>query len=139
MITYKPIRWLLMMVCCSLVVTMAPSQVGAAGDTFKRSAELAKRTSRTSKDVDKYVAQLDKTEQALSSVSQGQGKDLKNRYESFSKEVDNLEEAQKHATTDNEIDRHGILCRLGHIDRPDVKSRAQTSQHGTAVQSHERP
>ena len=73
---------------------------GDVGGGRTMQAELAKRTSRTSRDVNKYVAQLDKTEQALSSVSQAQGKDLKNRYESFSKEVDNLEEAQKHATTD---------------------------------------
>src|SRR5580700_5651953 len=99
-ITYKPIRRLLMMAFCGLVVTVAPARVGAAEDTFKQSAELAKRTSKTSEDVDKYVAQLDKTEEALSSVSQAQSKDLKKRYESFSKELNNLEDAQKHTTAD---------------------------------------
>jgi Protein of unknown function (DUF2959) len=99
-ITYKPIRRLLMVAFCSLVVTVAPARVGAAEDTFKQSAELAKRTSKTSEDVDKYAAHLDKTEEALSSVSQAQGKDLKRRYESFSKEVASLEDAQKHTTAD---------------------------------------
>jgi archaellum component FlaC len=97
-ITYEPVRGLLMVAFCSVVVSLAPARVGAAGDTFKQSAELAKRTSKTSEEIDKYVAQLDKTEQALTSVGQAQSKDLKKRYESFSKEVNNLEEAQKHAT-----------------------------------------
>jgi chromosome segregation ATPase len=143
MITYKPIRWLLMMVCCSLVVTMAPSQVGAAGDTFKRSAELAKRTSRTSKDVDKYVAQLDKTEQALSSVSQAQGKDLKNRYESFSKEVDNLEKAQKHATTDiDEMKSTGAEyfaawdTSIAEMSNPELKQ-ASTERRSKVMKDHD--
>ncbi len=100
MVTHKPIRRLLMTAFCSLAVTFAAARVGAVGDTFKQSAELGKRTAKTSKDVDKYVTQLDKTEQALSSVGQAQGKDLKKRYESFSKEVNNLEESQKHATSD---------------------------------------
>ena len=67
---------------------------------FKRSAELGKRTAKTSQDVDKYVTQLDKTEQALSSVSPAQDKGSKKRYQSFSKEVNKLERAQKHATSD---------------------------------------
>ncbi len=100
MVAYKPVRSLLMMTCWSFVMVLAPARVGGVGDTFKQSAELGKKTAKTSEDVDKYVTQLDKTEQALSSVSQAQRKDLKKRYESFSKEVDNLEEAQKHATTD---------------------------------------
>jgi hypothetical protein len=39
----------------------------------------------------------------LSSVGQAQGKDLKQRYESFSKEMTNLEAAQKHATADIDL------------------------------------
>ncbi len=85
---------------CSLAVTLAAARVGAGGDTFKQSGELGKRTAKTSKDIDRYVTQLDKTERALSSVSQAQGRDLRKRYESFSKEVDKLEEAQKHTTSD---------------------------------------
>jgi exonuclease VII large subunit len=97
---YTCIRRRLVTGLCPLVLLLAATPTRAADDTFKQSAELGKRTAKTSDDVDRYVAQLDKTEQALSSVSQAQGKDLKKRYESFSKEVENLEDAQKHATTD---------------------------------------
>jgi chromosome segregation ATPase len=55
---------------------------------------------KTSENVDRYLTQLDKTEQALSSLSQAEGKDLKKRYESFSEEIKKLEGAQKHATSD---------------------------------------
>lgn len=85
---------------CILGLSLATTPMRAAVDTFKQSAELGKRTAKTSDDVDKYVAQLDKTEQALSSVSQAQGKDLKKRYESFSREINSLEAAQKQATSD---------------------------------------
>ena len=71
------------------------ARVRAAGDAFKQSGDLAKRTAKTSEDVDKYVAQLDKTEGALSLMGQSENKDLKKRYESFSKELNNLEDAQK--------------------------------------------
>jgi chromosome segregation ATPase len=84
----------------TLAVTFAAAQIGAGGDTFKQSGELGKRTAKTSKDVDRYVAQLDKTERALFSVRQAQGRDLRKRYESFSKEVNKLEETQKHTTSD---------------------------------------
>jgi Protein of unknown function (DUF2959) len=99
-VTNRGIRKLLMMVFFSLAVTFAAAQVGATDDTFKQSADLQKRTAKTSEDVDKYVTQLNKTEQALSSVTQAQGKDLKSQYTSFSKEVNKLEEAQKHVTSD---------------------------------------
>ena len=69
MITHKPGRGLLAAAFCTVVMTAMPLRVGAAGDTFKQSAELSKRTSKTSEDVDKYVAQLDKTEEALSLVA----------------------------------------------------------------------
>jgi chromosome segregation ATPase len=97
---YTSIRRQLVNGFCILGLSLATTPIRAAGDTFKQSAELGKRTAKTSDDVDKYVAQLDKTEQALSSVSQAQGKDLKKRYDSFSREVNSLEEAQKHATSD---------------------------------------
>ncbi len=100
MVKYKPIRGLLMTAFCSLAVTLPVARAGATADTFKQSAELRKRTAKTSEDVDRYVTQLDKTELALSAVSQAQGQDVKKRYESFSKEVDRLERAQKHATAD---------------------------------------
>jgi len=97
---YTSIRRQLVTGFCILGLSLATTPIRAAGDTFKQSAELGKRTAKTSEDVDKYVAQLDKTEQALSSVSQAQGQDLKKRYDSFSREVNSLEEAQKHATSD---------------------------------------
>ena len=97
---YTCIRRRLVTGVCPLVLILAATPTRAADDTFKRSAELGKRTAKTSDDVDKYVAQLDKTEQALSLVSQAQSRDLKKRYDSFSRETDSLEEAQKQATSD---------------------------------------
>lgn len=94
------IRRLLMTAFCSLAATFIVTGASAVDDTFKRSAELGKRTTKTSEDVSKYVAQLDKTEKALSSVSQAGSKDLKKQYESFSGEIKKLEDAQKHATSD---------------------------------------
>ena len=70
----RQIRRLLTAGFCILAVTFAAAGAGAAGDTFRQSAELGKRTGKTSEDVDKYANQLDKTEQALSSVSQAQSK-----------------------------------------------------------------
>ena len=102
MVTHKSFRRLFMTGVCSLAVTFAVARAGAGTDTFKESAELEKRTARTSKDVDKYASQLDKTEQTLSSFSQAPSKDIRKRYESFSKEVNKLEDAQKHTTSDIE-------------------------------------
>jgi DNA repair exonuclease SbcCD ATPase subunit len=96
----RPIRTLMITVFCSLAIAFVASRAGAATDTFKQSAELNKKTAKTSKDIDKYVSQLDKTEQVLSAVGQAEGKELKKRYQSFSKEVQELEEDQKHATSD---------------------------------------
>jgi chromosome segregation ATPase len=90
-------RLLMSVFCCCLGVTFATTRAGAVANTFKQSAQLGKRTAKASKAVDRYVTQLDKTEQALSSVNQAQGKDLKKRYNSFSKQVNQLEKAQKHA------------------------------------------
>ena len=83
-----------------MALAAASAAAGAAGDTFKQSAELGKRTAKTSSDVDKYVAQLDKTEEALSAVGRAQSKDLKKRYESFTKAVKSLKGAQKQVTDD---------------------------------------
>jgi DNA anti-recombination protein RmuC len=96
----KPIRTLMITAFCSLAITFVVSRAGAAADTFKQSAELKRKTAKTSKDIDKYVSQLDKTEQVLSAVGQAEGKELKKRYESFSREVKELEEDQKHAISD---------------------------------------
>lgn len=107
MVADKLLRRMLITVFLSLTLA-ASASVGAEENTFKQSAELGNRTAKTSEDVDKYVVQLDKTEQALSSVRQAQSKDLKKRYESFSKVVNHLEEAQKHATSDiNEMKSKG--------------------------------
>jgi len=97
---YTSIRRQLVTGFCILGLSLGTTPARASGDTFKESAELGKRTAKTSDDVDKYVAQLDKTEQALSSVGQAQGKDLKKRYESFSREINSLEETQKQTTSD---------------------------------------
>jgi hypothetical protein len=90
----------LLMVAACLLIASASALAAKNTDTFRQSAELAKRTAKTSEDVDKYVAQLDKTEETLSSVAQAQSKDLKKRYESFSKELNALQDAQKHTTAD---------------------------------------
>ncbi len=101
MVSCKRLRRSWVTAFLSLALAFASVLTGAAAEnTFKQSAELGKRTAKTSSDVDKYVAQLDKTEEALSSVSQAQVRDLKKRYESFTKEVKSLEEAQKQVTSD---------------------------------------
>jgi len=84
----------------SFALAFASVLAGATESTFKQSAELGKRTAKTSEDLDKYVAQLDKTEQALSSLSNAEGEGLKALYESFSKEVKRLVEAEERATSD---------------------------------------
>jgi chromosome segregation ATPase len=83
-----------------LALTLVAARAGAAENTFKQSGDLKGKTAKTSKDIDKYVAQLDKTEQVLAAVGQAGGKELKKQYESFSRELKELEEAQKHATSD---------------------------------------
>jgi hypothetical protein len=105
---YGAVGRVLMMVLCGLVVASVAARASAAGDAFKQSGDLAKRTAKTSEDVDKYVAQVDKTEEALFSVGQAENKDLKKRYESFSKELNNLDDAQKRATAEvNEMKSTG--------------------------------
>jgi chromosome segregation ATPase len=96
----RSIRTLLITAFCALAITFVGSRLCVAADTFKQSAELKGRTSKTTRDIDKYVSQLDKAEQVLSAVGQAEGKEVKKRYESFSREVKELEEAQKHATSD---------------------------------------
>jgi hypothetical protein len=95
----KPGQRLLMVAAC-LLITSASARAAKNTDTSRQSGELAKRTAKTSEDVDKYVAQLDKMEEALFLVGQAENKDLKKRYESFSKDLNNLEDAQKRATAE---------------------------------------
>jgi ABC-type transporter Mla subunit MlaD len=89
-------------------VTFAVTHAGAADDTFKRSAELGKRTAKTSGDVNRYITQLDKTEHTLSSISQAEGKDLRETVRVVLEDIKKLEDAQKHATSDiNEMKTTG--------------------------------
>jgi chromosome segregation ATPase len=128
---------------CILGLSLAPTPTRAAGDTFKQSAELGKRTTKTSEDVDKYVAQLDKTEQALSSVSRTQGKDLKKHYESFSREIATLEAAQKQATSDiDEMKSTGTEyfaawdTSIAQMSNPELKQ-ASTERRSKIMKDHD--
>jgi chromosome segregation ATPase len=139
----RSIRILLMMAFCSLAVTFTAARAGAAGNTFKQSAELGKRTAKTSEDIDKYVNQLDKTEQALSAVSQAQGKDVKKRYESFSGEVKRLEDAQKHTTSDiNEMKSTGAQyfsswdTSIAQMSTPELRQ-ASTERRSKVMKDHD--
>ena len=67
---YKPIRILLMTGFCGFAGAFAVPRGSAVPNTFTESADLGNRTAKTSEDVDKYVAELDKTEHALFLVSQ---------------------------------------------------------------------
>ena len=98
--SYKSIRTLSIAALCSFAATVAAARGGVVPDTFKQSANLEKRTAKTSEDLDKYVAKLDKTEHALFLVSQAKDGDLRKRYESFCQKEKKLEVAQKRATAD---------------------------------------
>ena len=100
MILNKPLRSLQIMAVFILTQASPSVRVLAEVDVFKQSAELGSRTAKTSDDVREYVGQLDKTEKALFLLTQAQGKDLRKRYESFSKEVSKLKQAQDLATSD---------------------------------------
>jgi chromosome segregation ATPase len=136
-------KLLLMTVFCSINVALIASPAGAADETLKRSAELREKTEKTSKDIDKYVAQLDKTEQVLSSVGQAEGKDLKKRYDSFSKEVRELEEDQKHATSDiDEMKATGAEyftswdASINQMSNPDLKQ-ASSERRSKVMKDHD--
>jgi len=140
---YTSIRRQLVTGFCILGLSLATTPIRAADDTFKQSAELGKRTAKTSDDVDKYVAQLDKTEQALSLVSQAQGKDLKKRYESFSREISSLEAAQKQATSDiDEMKSTGSEyfsawdTSIAEISNPELKQ-ASTERRSKIMKDHD--
>jgi chromosome segregation ATPase len=140
---YTSIRRQLVTGFCILGLSLAPTPTRAAGDTFKQSAELGKRTAKTSEDVDKYVSHLDKTEQALSSVSQTQGKDLKKRYESFSREIATLEAAQKQATSDiDEMKSTGTEyftawdTSIAQMSNPELKQ-ASTERRSKIMKDHD--
>ena len=144
MVKNKSIRKLLLMTAfCSLTVTLNASLAGAADETFKQSGELKDKTAKTSKDIDKYVAQLDKTEEVLSAVGQAEGKELKKRYESFSKQVHELEEDQKHATSDiDEMKAAGGAyfsswdASITQMSNPDLKQ-ASTERRSKVMKDHQ--
>jgi len=96
----RNVRRHVLAVSLGLSVAVASGPARATNTTYKESAEVAARTSQTAKSVDKYVAQLDKTEQSLSAVFQAHDKDLKRSYQSFADQVSKLEEAQKVVTAD---------------------------------------
>ena len=100
MLTYTLIRTLLIFAICDLILLLFAVNAGAAAttdDTAKASRQLRKTTERTLRDVNKYVSQLDETEQALSQVKKADDGNLRKRYGSFSGEVSDLEKAQTRA------------------------------------------
>ena len=99
MLTYTPIRTSLVIAFCGLFVMLSALSVRATDDVFKESRELRKRAEKTFGEVNKYVSQLDETERALSSVGRASSGNLRKRYESFSKELDNLIKEQERATS----------------------------------------
>jgi hypothetical protein len=137
------LKLLLMTAFCGLIVTLNASLAGAADETFKQSGELKDKTAKTSKDIDKYVAQLDKTEQVLSAVGQAEGKELKKRYESFSKAIHELQEDQKHATADiDEMKTTGAEyftswdASINQMSNPDLKQ-ASIERRSKVIKDHD--
>jgi malate synthase len=137
------IRTLMMTAICSLAVAFAPSPASAARDAFKQSAELGKRTAKTSADVDKYVTQLNKTEQALVSVAHAQAKDLKKRFNSFSMEVDRLDESQRRATSGIQDMKSAAAqyftswdTSIGLLSNPELKQ-ASAERRSKVMQDHD--
>jgi chromosome segregation ATPase len=98
MIAHKPPRRFLVAACCCLAAMVNAPRARAVANTFKEAAGLRNITAKASHDIGSYAIQLDKTEQALSSVSQAGGRDIKKRYKSFSGEVNKLQKRQRHAT-----------------------------------------
>ena len=144
MVTHSmTIRKLLTTVLCSLTVIFVVTRASAADKTFKRSVELKKRTAKTSKDVDRYVIQLERTEHALSSVSRAEGRDLTRRYESFTEEMRRLENAQQHTTSDiDELEAIGAEYfsswdrSIAQISSPELKQ-ASTERRAKVMEDHE--
>ena len=99
MADYKLIRPFLIAAFCCFVATSSAQGPGT-DDTFKESGELRKRTTRTVGDMDRYINQLDKVDRALHQVDKAKSDDLRSRYDSFSKELAKLEEAQAKAISD---------------------------------------
>ena len=143
MVKNAPIVKLFMTAFSILAVMFVPARSASAADTFKRSGELKQKTEKTSKDIDKYVSQLDKTEKGLSAVNLAEVKELKKRYEFFSREVKELEEAQKHATSDiNEMAATGAEyfsswdASITAMSNPDLKQ-ASAERRSKVMKDHQ--
>lgn len=95
-VAFRIIRILLFAAICGSITTAA-AQDDVSGKAFKESALLKKREQSAAKDIDKYAIQLDKTGRALTRLGRADGKDLRKHYESFSKELKKLGEAQERA------------------------------------------
>ena len=78
-----------------LGLTGSWESASARDGALEQSDRLARRTARASEDIDRFVARLDRTERALEALSEAQGKNLRPRYQSFTKQVKNLEAAEK--------------------------------------------
>jgi Protein of unknown function (DUF2959) len=100
-LTYIPMRALLIFAFCNLVaMSSAANTAATTDDTFKGSRQLRKTTERALSDINKYVSQLDHTERALSQVSKADDGNLRKRYESFSRAISDLEKAQERTTAE---------------------------------------
>lgn len=109
-------------------LAIASAQFPHKPSTLKRSTSVEKQVAKTSEEIDKYTAQLDKTEQVLSSVAQAKGDELKKQYKSFTKEVDSLGKAQGRVTSAiRQLDSKGNEYKLSseqtvnNINDPELK------------------
>ena len=92
------IHVLLTAVICGLF-TIAAAQDDVSGEAFRGSGLLRKREEKAARDIDRFSAQLDKTARALTRLGEAKDGELRNRYESFSRELNKLEEAHERAVT----------------------------------------
>jgi hypothetical protein len=97
MIRQSLIHILLMVALFSLSAIVAAGQDDLSAQAFRESGELRKREEKAAEDIDKYAVQLDKTERTLARIARAERNELRNRFESFSRELNKLEEAQKRA------------------------------------------
>ncbi len=100
-------------VLCVFLAFEAAAQTGAAREAFKGSAEFRDSVGDTATSVEKYANQLEKTDRSLARLRTANG-DLRERYQSFSKDLRKLEKAQKNA--------------VSHVD----KMRARETEYFTA-------
>jgi len=90
-------------------LTVSWEEASARDVALEQSASLARRTARVSDDIDRFVARLERTEQALWALSQAHGKTLSQSYQSFTKQVKGLEGAEKAARSHiHEMEATGV-------------------------------